>query len=111
LFDRTEIAEQIIGEMARRQGHSIGPYFNWSLATEDFKARFAEAMAGRPPGRSPQEFACQFVDAWPRGMPAQRVVPDLGDPIANPPCSRDGPWPSFLPERKQAACRRATPHE
>jgi hypothetical protein len=100
LFDRTAIAEQIIGEMARRQGHTIGPYFSWSLATEDFKARFSDAMAGRPREQSPQEFVRHFVDAWPQGMAVQRVVPDERDPIANPPYARDGMWPSFLPAPK-----------
>ncbi|HXN10876.1 MAG TPA: hypothetical protein VN859_06500 [Steroidobacteraceae bacterium] len=99
-LDRTEIAEQVIGEMARRQGHTIGPYFNWSLATEDFKTRFSDAFSRRAPEQSPREFARNFVDAWPPGMAAQRVVPDEHDPIANPPYSRDGLWPAFLPERK-----------
>src|SRR5271165_2827400 len=84
-LDRTEIAELIIEEMARRQGHSAGPYFNCSLATEEFKARFAEAFPQRLPEQSPEEFARRFVDAWPQGLPAQRVVPDPSDPIANPP--------------------------
>jgi hypothetical protein len=99
-LDRTEVAEQIIAEMARRQGHTVGPYFDWSLATEDFKARFAAAFAQRTSGQSPEDFARTFVDAWPLGMAAQRVIPDARDPIANPPYSRDGLWPAFLADRE-----------
>jgi hypothetical protein len=99
-LDRTEVAEQIIDEMARRQGHNVGPYFNWSLATEDFKARFDQAFALRAPEHSLEDFTRQFVDDWPPGMTAQRVVPDHTDPIANPPYSRDGLWPAFLGVRR-----------
>lgn len=99
-LDRTEIAEQVIDEMARRQGHNLGPYFSWSLATEDFKARFDDAYARRTSAQSLEDFTHSFVDQWPPGMAAQRVVPDAGDPIANPPFSRDGLWPAFLGPRK-----------
>jgi hypothetical protein len=99
-LDRTAAAEQVIDEMARRQGHTLGPYFEWSLATEDFESRFSEAFSQKPAEQSMEEFARSFVDAWPQGMPALRVIPDDGDPIANPPYSKDGMWPAYLGDRK-----------
>jgi hypothetical protein len=94
ILDRTAVAEQIIDEMARRQGHRSGPYFEWSLATESFQSRFDQAFAQRPQEQAAEEFASQFVDAWPRGMAALRIVPDASDPIANPPYSKNGMWPA-----------------
>ncbi len=99
-LDRTAAAEQVIDEMGRRQGHRVGPYFEWSLATEDFDSRFSEAFSQKPPEQSIQEFAHSFVDAWPQGMAAIRVIPEDSDPIANPPYSKDGMWPAYLGNRK-----------
>ena len=102
-LDRTAVAELIIEEMARRQGHRHGPYFEWALATESFQLRFDAAWAQgslEPSIESLLEFACSFVDAWPEGSAALRVVPDSRDSIANPPYSKDGMWPAFLRQRK-----------
>jgi hypothetical protein len=44
-------------------------------------------------------FVCLFVDGWPEGSAALRVVPDSRDSIANPPYSSDGMWPAFLRRR------------
>jgi hypothetical protein len=101
-LDRTAIAELIIDEMARRQGHRHGPYFEWGLATESFRLRFDAAWAQRalqPAIESPTAFVCSFVDGWPEGSAALRVVPDSRDSIANPPYSSDGMWPAFLRRR------------
>jgi hypothetical protein len=49
---------------------------------------------------SVEDFARRFVDTWPEGLAALRIVPDELDPIANPPYSRDGMWPAFLRRRK-----------
>jgi len=104
-LDRTTAAELIVGEMAIRQGHRHGPYFEWSLATELFEARFETAWAQRPLQRSAESleaFVTAFVDAWPEGGAALRVVPDSSDSIANPPYSRDRMWPAFLRRRGRA---------
>jgi len=101
-LDRTALAEQVIDEMARRQGHRFGPYFDWTLATESFQRRFDAALAQRPRRQSTAEFARLFVDAWPRGMAALRVIPDSADSIANPPYSKDGMWPADLGPCKTA---------
>jgi hypothetical protein len=101
-LDRTTAAELIVGEMARRQGHRHGPYFDWSLATELFRLRFEAAWAHRPlqpSAESLEEFISAFVDGWPEGAAALRVVPDSRDSIANPPYSKDGMWPAFLRRR------------
>jgi hypothetical protein len=98
-LDRTEAAERIVEEMASRQGHRTGPYFNWNLATETFRLRFETAwMEAAPLGvlESVESFARAFVDAWPEGAAALRIVPDQYDPIANPPYSQGGLWPAFL---------------
>jgi hypothetical protein len=102
-LDRTAVAERIIEEMATRQGHRFGPYFEWSLATEIFLQRFDAVWALRPLSLSTgalEEFAVSFVDEWPAGAPALRVVPDSSDSIANPPFSKDGMWPAFLGARR-----------
>jgi len=99
-LDRTAVAEGVIDEMARRQGHRLGPYFDWSLATEDFESRFSEAFSQKRPEQSIEAFAHSFVDAWPQGIAALRVIPDDGDPITNPPYSKDGLWPAYLGDRK-----------
>jgi len=102
-LDRNAVAERIIEEMASRQGHRFGPYFEWSLATETFLQRF-DAVWARPPQalsiESLEQFAVVFVDEWPQGAAALRVVPDSSDSIANPPFSKDGMWPAFLGARK-----------
>ena len=95
-LDRTAVAEQIIDEMARRQGHRVGPYFDWSLTTESFESRFNQALSLRPQDQSLQEFVRSFVDAWPQGMAALRLVPHATGLIANPPYSKDGMWPAYL---------------
>jgi hypothetical protein len=102
-LDRAAVAECIIEEMARRQGHRFGPYFDWNLATESFQSRFNAvwpAASLNAAQASLEEFARGFVDTWPEGMAALRIVPDSLDPIANPPYSRDGMWPAFLRRRK-----------
>jgi hypothetical protein len=102
-LDRTAVAERIIEEMALRQGHRYGPYFEWGLATELFLQRFNAVWARRPQSLSIEsigEFATSFVDQWPPGAAALRVVPDSSDSIANPPFSKDGMWPAFLGARK-----------
>jgi hypothetical protein len=102
-LDRTAVAERIIEEMANRQGHRFGPYFEWSLATELFLQRFNAVWARRPQALSTQwleTFAAAFVDEWPEGEAALRVVPDSRDSIANPPFSSNGMWPAFLAPRK-----------
>jgi hypothetical protein len=102
-IDRTAAAERIIEEMASRQGQRFGPYFEWSLATEMFLQRFNAVWARRPQTLSIGsigEFAISFVDEWPEGATALRVVPDSRDSIANPPFSKDGMWPAFLGARK-----------
>jgi len=99
-LDRTEAAECIVEEMARRQGHRFGPYFSWNLATETFRLRFEAAwVEAAPLGvlESVADFARMFVDAWPEGAAVLRIVPDQHDPIANPPYSNGGLWPAFLP--------------
>lgn len=98
-FDRDTVAEMIIEAMAHRQGHRSGPYFDWSLATEQFRALFDAAWAASPTVASREtvgQIVKTFVDAWPEGTAALRVIPDHLDPIANPPYSRDGMWPAFL---------------
>ena len=85
--------------MARRQGHRSGPYFDWNLATEQFRSLFDAAWAAAPSPLSREaveQLALAFVDAWPEGAAALRVIPDQRDPIANPPYSRAGMWPAFL---------------
>jgi hypothetical protein len=102
-LDRTAVAERIIEEMANRQGHRFGPYFEWSLATELFLQRFNAVWARRPQAPSTQwldAFAASFVDEWPEGATALRVVPDSRDSIANPPFANNGMWPAFLAARK-----------
>ena len=102
-IDRTAVAELIIEEMASRQGHRFGPYFEWSLATEVFLQRFNAVWARRPQIMSIgsiEQLAVSFVDEWPQGAAALRVVPDSRDSIANPPFSREGMWPAFLGARK-----------
>jgi hypothetical protein len=99
-LDRTAVAEQIIDEMARRQGHRVGPYFDWSLTTESFESRFNQALSLRPQDQSLQEFVRSFVDAWPQGMAALRLVAQASGPIARPPYSKDGMWPAYLSSRK-----------
>lgn len=101
-FDRNAVAEFIIDAMARRQGHRSGPYFDWSLATEQFRSLFDTAWAAAaPPSREAvEQFVLAFVDAWPEGVAVLRVIPDHRDPIANPPYSRDGMWPAFLRTRE-----------
>lgn len=98
--DRTEAAEHIIDEMARRQGQKLGPYFEWSLATAEFTARFNEAFLRKPPKESMKKFACAFVDAWPQGMAALRLNQTDATLIANPPYAKDGQWPAYLDDRK-----------
>jgi hypothetical protein len=101
-LDRTAVAERIIEEMANRQGHRFGPYFEWSLASETFLQRFNAVWARRSQAltfESLEEFAIAFVDEWPQGAVALRVVPDNRDSIANPPFSTDGMWPAFLGAR------------
>lgn len=101
--DRTAVAETIIEEMAHRQGHRHGPYFEWALATEHFVSRFNESWAQASPQVTAEcvhEFARAFVDRWPEGLMALRVVPDRNDAIANPPYSNGGLWPAFLRRRK-----------
>ncbi len=95
-LDATALAERVIDAMARRQGHTLGPYFEWSLATADFESRFNDAAARKSPEQSIEEFVRAFVDAWPTGMAALRLLPDQFDPIANPPYSKDGLWPAYL---------------
>ena len=95
-----QLAERIIEEMARRQGHRFGPYFEWSLATEHFQQRFNAALALKLREQPNDEFARLFVDEWPQGMAALRVIPDTADPIANPPYSKDGLWPAYLGPRR-----------
>jgi hypothetical protein len=97
--DATAAAERIIDEMARRQGQRLAPCFDWSLATRDFERRIGASLARKPSAQSMEEFVREFVDAWPRGMTALRVVAD-GSPITNPPYSQDGMWPAYLDERK-----------
>ena len=99
-LERTQLAEQIIEEMARRQGQRFGPYFEWALATDNFRLLFDAALVLKPSEQSAEEFSRLFVDAWPQDMAALRIVPDLRDPIANPPYSKDGFWPAFLGPRK-----------
>ena len=102
-LDRTAVAERIIEEMANRQGHRFGPYFEWSLATELFLQRFNVVWARRPQALSSESveaLAVDFVDEWPQGAAALRVVPDSSDSIANPPFSNNGMWPAFLGARK-----------
>jgi hypothetical protein len=102
-LDRTAVAERIIEAMANRQGHRYGPYFEWSLATELFLQRFNAVWARRPQILSldaVEAFVTSFVDEWPEGAPALRVVPDSSDSIANPPFSNNGMWPAFLQPRK-----------
>jgi hypothetical protein len=102
-LDRTAAAERVIEEMANRQGHRFGPYFEWSLASEIFLQRFNAVWARRSQAlslESLEEFAVSFVDEWPEGAAALRVVPDSRDSIANPPFSKDGMWPAFLGARK-----------
>jgi len=102
-LDRTAAAERIIEEMANRQGHRFGPYFEWSLASEIFLQRFNAVWVRRSQAlslESLEEFAVSFVDEWPQGAAALRVVPDSRDSIANPPFSKDGMWPAFLGVRK-----------
>ncbi len=101
-LDRTTAAELIVGEMARRQGHRHGPYFEWGLATELFRSRFETAWAHRPSQPSAEaleEFIGAFIDGWPEGAAVLRVVPDSADSIANPPYSKGGMWPAFLRRR------------
>lgn len=95
-LDRTVVAERIIDEMARRQGHRLGPYFEWALATDVFESRFNAACSRKPAGQTLAEFARAFVDAWPPGMAVLRVIPNERDTIANPPYSKDGLWPAYL---------------
>jgi|ERR1700733_4731036 hypothetical protein len=99
-LERTRLAEQIIDEMARRQGQRFGPYFEWALATDNFRLLFDAALVLKPAEQSADEFSRLFVDAWPQDMAALRIVPDVRDPIANPPYSKDGLWPAFLGPRK-----------
>jgi len=102
--DRTAVAEAIIEEMARRQGHRHGPYFEWNLATEQFLSRFNDLWAPASlqlSAESVEQFVRGFVDGWPEGLAALRVVPDPLDPIANPPYSTGGLWPAFLRRTKQ----------
>jgi hypothetical protein len=102
-LDRTAVVERIIEEMANRQGHRFGPYFEWSLATELFLQRFNAVWARRPQALSIQwldALAASFVDEWPEGEAVLRVVPDSRDSIANPPFSNNGMWPAFLAARK-----------
>jgi hypothetical protein len=102
-LDRTAVAERIIEEMANRQGHRYGPYFEWSLATELFLQRFNAVWARRPQILSlaaVEALVTSFVDEWPEGAAALRVVPDSSDSIANPPFSNNGMWPAFLQPRK-----------
>jgi len=102
-LDRTDAAEHVVEEMARRQGHRNGPYFNWNLATETFRQRFDEAwLEAAPLGvlESVEDFARAFVDAWPEGAAVLRIAPDHLDPIANPPYSKGGLWPAFLRTRE-----------
>jgi hypothetical protein len=61
---------------------------------------FDAALVLKPTEQSADEFSRLFVDAWPQDMAALRIVPDVRDPIANPPYSKDGLWPAFLGPRK-----------
>jgi hypothetical protein len=101
---RLELAELIIEEMAHRQGQRHGPYFEWSYATELFERRFEQAWkrwcCTDPALEILGPFIAAFVDAWPEGAPALRVVPDSRDSIANPPYSKNGLWPAFLQRHK-----------
>lgn len=102
-FDRNAVAELIIDAMARRQGHRSGPYFDWSLATDQFRTLFDAAWVSERTAatrEAVEQFVKNFVDAWPEGAAALRVIPDHLDPIANPPFSRDGMWPAFLRRRE-----------
>jgi hypothetical protein len=93
------LVEMVIDEMARRQGHRIGPYFEWSLATPEFTARFADACGRILPQFSAAEFARAFVDQWPPGEFVLRVEPRPDDPITLPPHADNGFWPARLPPR------------
>ena len=102
-FDRNSVAELIIDAMARRQGHRSGPYFDWNLATDKFRSLFDAAWVAPRAAmtrETVEQLVKSFVDTWPEGAAALRVIPDHLDPIANPPYSRDGFWPAFLRRRE-----------
>jgi hypothetical protein len=93
-FEHTEAAQRVIEELAHKQGLSHAPYFDWSLTTVDFEARFNDAFSTKPAGQSIEDFAHQFAAAWPQGMAALELFVDENDPLASPPYSKDGLWPA-----------------
>jgi len=98
--DRTAVAERIIDEMAQRQGLRLAPFFDWSLATQDFATRVDVALVQKPAGQSMEDFVQAFVDAWPRGMAMLRLAPNGSDPMAGAPYSNNGLWPADMEDRK-----------
>ena len=95
-YRSTAAAEAIIDEMARRQGLRLGPYFDWSAATAEFRSRFRQAYAAKPREQTIEDFAWEFVEDWPPGPAALRLPPEGSGKIGEPPYSRDGLWPAFL---------------
>ena len=94
-LNRHVVGETITDEMGRRQGKPVGPVFSWEAATEEFTARFNEAYAKKPQSQSADDFAREFVDRWPRGLPAMRLSTASG--LGQPPYSTpEGEWPAFM---------------
>ena len=94
-LNRHVVGETITDEMGRRQGKPVGPVFSWEAATEEFTARFNEAYAKKPQSQSADDFAREFVDRWPRGLPAMRLSTASG--LGQPPYSTPkGEWPAFM---------------
>ena len=93
-LNRNVTAQEVFDEMGRRQGFRGGPEFSWHYVTEEFKAKFLAAYANKPRRKSAEDFAREFVDEWPIGEGAKRMMPEWRGILAHPPYTKDGLWPS-----------------
>jgi hypothetical protein len=93
-LNSTVTAQCVFDEMARRQGSQHGPEFSWHYVTAEFEKRFAKAYAAKPRELSAEDFAREFVDHWPVGLGAMRMLPEWQGVLAQPPYTKDGLWPA-----------------
>ena len=95
-LNRNVTAQEIFDEMGRRQGSQCGPEFSWHYVTAEFKMRFLAAYAKKPRRQSAEDFAQGFVDRWPIGAGAMRMLPEWQGVLAQPPYTKGGLWPADL---------------
>jgi hypothetical protein len=93
-LNRNVTAQEVFDEMGRRQGQQCGPEFSWHHVTQEFKTKFTSAYANKPRRQSAEDFAREFVDQWPIGTGAKRVLPEWRGILAQPPYTKNGLWPS-----------------